>query len=590
MKLYQIARDFLSLLTPKERRELAGLAVLSCIAATLQALSIAAIVGFLGLALAPETIERSEILTALHTSLGAAGPTALIAAVGIAVGLLVIFVQAFVIFVQHSRETWAEFTTFEISQNLLQHYLSHEYTFFRDRHSAELQQMVLYETSQLSRGMIHPLLQLGSSVAVAIALVTLMIWVKPVETITIGSLLLLIFGIISLAFRGTAARLGRTRVSETERRFKLASEIFAGAKEIKLRGLEGRVKTQMAAPGAAVARAASLMATLHQLPRAIVESLVFGGGIATLGLLVATGFNLFAAIPTLALFALCGYRLLPAVHLIFQSVATLYYGRGVLDRVKAELFPALSSRNSTICMASSQPPITIERQLELRGVGYKYPHDRQFALKNIDLVIKKNSFIGIVGESGAGKSTLIDVILGLLPASEGEILVDGKAILGERLQRWRRSVGYVSQSPFLSEGTIAENIAFGADKIDMERVREAATAAALDKFIRRDLPDRYETRVGESGARLSGGQRQRIAIARALYNRPSLLLLDEATSALDRDTELRVMNAIHGLIGNRTIVFVSHRESSLKGCHTVVRLEAGQIINNASSQVLEKAH
>ena len=214
----------------------------------------------------------------------------------------------------------------------------------------------------------------------------------------------------------------------------------------------------------------------------------------------------------------------------------------------------------------------------IEDVTYRYPGADRTALIELSLDIEAGSAVGIVGSTGAGKSTLVDLILGLLEPEEGAITADGVALRGDALRRWRRSIGYVPQSIFLTDDTIAANIAFGQteDEIDMARVAEAARQAQLDEVVAA-LPGGLLTPIGERGARLSGGQRQRIGIARALYRRPPVLVLDEATSALDTLTERALMRTIGALAGERTVIMIAHRLSSVRHADRIFLLENGRL-------------
>lgn len=589
MDFLNLVRDFASLLDSEDRRRLFGLAVLSCAVAVLQALSIIVIVGFLGLALKPELIEDVEFLSAAGALLGLTNRRDIIVAVGVGAAFLAITAQAATISFHYLRATWAEFATLEISQKLLRNYLERDYPFFLTCHSADIQHLALNETMQLSRNVIKPLLELGAAVTVVIAMVSMMMLIKPIETAAISAFLLSIYGLIFVVLKGPIARLGDQRVKQTQRRYKLSAEILAGIKEIKLRGLEEKSLRETAGPGATVARAIGSLASFQPLPRAVVEALIFGFAIAAIAVIVVSGGSLDEHLPIFALFALGGYRLLPAVQAIYQSATLMTsFGQSVLDLITTELSQRQWRSTAAHHTTTQVQPIALNQQLEIRGLSYKYPTANQLTLQNINLVIKKNEFVGIIGKSGAGKSTFIDVFLGLLPPDEGEIILDGQTLSRRQIANLQRSIGYVAQSPFLIDGTIAENIAFGIDEPDLDRVREAAAEAAIDDFIQGDLPDGYETKVGQDGGRLSGGQRQRIAIARALYNRPNILLFDEATGALDGDTEVRVMESIHRLAGRRTILMVSHRLSCLTECDKVVTLDAGRLVKSGGLEYAAK--
>jgi HlyD family secretion protein len=227
-------------------------------------------------------------------------------------------------------------------------------------------------------------------------------------------------------------------------------------------------------------------------------------------------------------------------------------------------------------------------RFQLKRVEFTYPGSDSPVLQGINLSIEKFKTIALVGSSGSGKTTLVDIILGLLQPQKGQILIDDEVLTDELIPSWQKSIGYVSQNIFLSEGSIAKNIAFGVpdNLIDMQAVLKAAEIAQLDKMLD-DLPDKYETYIGEKGVRLSGGQRQRIGIARALYHNPSMLIMDEATSALDNVTEHAVMDAIHQLTGKITIILIAHRLSTIKNSDDIFFLDSGKILDSGTYESLQ---
>jgi ATP-binding cassette subfamily C protein len=234
----------------------------------------------------------------------------------------------------------------------------------------------------------------------------------------------------------------------------------------------------------------------------------------------------------------------------------------------------------------------LDDELALQGVSYTYPDAHKPAIKDLSLSIPARSMVGFVGKTGSGKTTAVDLILGLLRPQAGEVTIDGTPLRMDNLRRWQQTLGYVPQHIYLSDDTVARNIAFGVarDQIDMEAVREAARRAHIFNYIEQDLPNRWETVVGERGVKLSGGQRQRIGIARALYHEPSVLVFDEATSALDQSTEAGVMEAIYDLEGEQTILIISHRLSTVQRADNIFMLEDGRKVGEGSYDELLEEH
>tara|TARA_B100001113_G_scaffold328832_1_gene303287 strand:+ start:12 stop:758 length:747 start_codon:yes stop_codon:yes gene_type:complete len=233
----------------------------------------------------------------------------------------------------------------------------------------------------------------------------------------------------------------------------------------------------------------------------------------------------------------------------------------------------------------------IKKQISLENLSFSYSESNQLAIDEINISIPLSSKIGLVGYTGSGKTTLVDLILGLLKPKSGKILIDNKELNVRNIREWQNSIGYVPQQIFLTDQTIAENIAFGLSlkELDMKKVKKASKMAKIDQFIAKELNEGYLTKVGERGVRLSGGQRQRIGIARALYNNPRLLILDEATSALDNVTEKEVMNEITNEFNNMTMIIIAHRLNTVRMCDCIFLLNDGKVMNSGTYDELIKS-
>jgi ABC-type multidrug transport system fused ATPase/permease subunit len=301
--------------------------------------------------------------------------------------------------------------------------------------------------------------------------------------------------------------------------------------------------------------------------------------------LILRGEALEEAIPVLGLYAFAGYRLMPALQQIFGSYTRLKFGAAAVENVHRELTQAASGRRPKSAAprganGSRSAVLPLTERLELESITFTYPGAHRPALRDVTLTIEARTTVGIVGPTGSGKTTLVDVMLGLLRAQAGVIRVDGAPLTDASLRAWQNGLGYVPQHIYLSDDSIARNIAFGIPdaEIDHDAVERAARVANIHGFIAHELPEGYATVVGERGIRLSGGQRQRLGIARAVYHRPSVLVLDEATSALDYDTEAAVMEAIHHLAGETTIIMITHRLAiAPRSCDALYQVEDGVV-------------
>ncbi len=301
--------------------------------------------------------------------------------------------------------------------------------------------------------------------------------------------------------------------------------------------------------------------------------------IAIVAYILTQGPNgIIETIPVLGAIALGSQRLLPALQQMYNAWAGIISGQYSMQEVLV-----LLNRSDSPVQISSCNPANFSEEISVHGLSFKYLYNSPLILDDINFSVKKGEFIGFIGSTGSGKSTLLDVLMGLLNATSGFIRVDGVKITSENISDWQMLIAHVPQFVYLSDSTIAENIAFGVpiDEIDNKRVLEAAQNAQISDVIE-SWDEQYETKVGEDGARISGGQRQRIGIARALYKDAQIIVLDEATSALDNLTERDVMNAIEALSGKVTVFIVAHRLSTLSKCSKIIEIEKGHIVKESS--------
>ena len=279
---------------------------------------------------------------------------------------------------------------------------------------------------------------------------------------------------------------------------------------------------------------------------------------------------------------------MPALQQIYGAVTQLRFAGPALDALHQDL----TSLQAADARYSQIRPLPFTQSIRLEQVSYRYPNAPQSALKCIDLTIPSRSTVGFVGATGSGKTTAVDVILGLLEPQEGVLKIDGEPVTAATRRQWQRKIGYVPQHIYLTDESVAANIAFGvnASGIDQKAVERAAKIASLHEFVVNDLPQGYATAVGERGVRLSGGQRQRIGIARALYHNPQVLILDEATSALDNLTEKAVMEAVNNLGRDITIILIAHRLSTVRQCDQIYLLERGEVTAQGTFEELTQAN
>ena len=569
-KLYAVLPD-------RQRRQAMFLAGMMTAMALAETLSIVSIVPFVAVAANPEQLREGGWLGDLYRASGAPGEQQFLIFAGLAALAALILGNAIKAATAWTTHRFLEFTGHSLSLRLLEVYLARPYPFFLARHSAELSKGVLAEAQQVVNGIMQPILTLLSRGVLLAFIATTLLLADPFVAIGVVLLLGGAYAAIFASTRHFVGRIGQQRFIANEERFRIASEVFGGVKEIKLRRLESVYAERYAEPSIAFARTQSANQAVLQLPRYGLEVAAFGAILLIVIYLIATRDGFANAMPLIALYAFAGYRMMPTLQELFAAATQLRFNRPALDR----LFADISQDSSALPLPAA--PIPFDHEIRLEQVAYTYPTggDKP-VLHGIDLAIPRGARVGFIGPTGAGKSTVIDLILGLLTPTEGRVLIDGRALEdAASLRGWQTRIGYVPQHIFLADDTIAANIAFGETpgrEVDQSLVEKAARMAQLHDFIEDELPDGYATPVGERGVRLSGGQRQRLGLARALYRDPTVLVLDEATSALDVETEDAVMAAVEAIGPDYTIIMIAHRLSTVRNCDTLFRLEKGRLV------------
>lgn len=571
-------RKIFSLFDARERRNFWLLNILMTLVAIAEVGSVSAVLLLLNALSEPAELMQNAQLRTVGGWLGLSTQAQLqilLASIVTAIVVAGLVVKAFG---SYAVTRFAYMRTHSISTRLLGAYLRQPYAWFLERNSAEIGKNVLSEVDGVVSRVVYPLAKLVANVLLVICILGFLMLVDPLVTVLSAVLLGGSYAVIYLLLRGQMRQTGETMMKAYEDRFRVAQESTGGIKDVKLLALEDEYTSRYSRAARNSARATMRALVMGEMPRYALEAITFGTLLVlVLVLLVRNDGQIAAIIPTLGIFALSVMRLLPALQQIYNGMSSIRGATAIVDALAADYAsaPIESAANS----GAARPRLQLDRRLELRDIAFRYPQAQKPALDGLDLVVEGRTTIGFVGGTGAGKTTLVDLILGLLSPDAGQIVVDGTPVTPDNLRGWQKSLGYVPQTIYLTDDTIASNIAFGlpADRIDMAAVERAARAAALHDFVT-DLPEGYATRVGERGVRLSGGQRQRIGIARALYSMPSLLIMDEATSALDNITERVVMEAVQNLRNDTTIILIAHRLTTVKGCDRIYLLDKGKVV------------
>ena len=570
-KAYVLAR-------PYGRGRLAVVTATSLLQGVFQVLGVTSIFPFLALAADPSRLRHSDFGRRFLASLPAMDDSRLLLVAGIMAVVMLFASNGVNILAEYVRTRYAHNFGHWLRVGLLRKIASRPYGDFLQAHSAVLVKKVVGDVMQYTTGVLLPLLDSLARAATIILLVGTLFLVHP-QIALIASLGLGVFYFAVYRSFGKWRRQTSHILMIAQRGVYLeAQQLLGGIKTAKVHAAESSFIRRFTGHSAAQARLMARASMLSNCPRYLVEPLAFGGMVVAVMIYASRGQDLAAILPNLGVMALAGYRLLPAFQLLYGQLSNLSAQRHSLDEVYDEFLAverAMSADDDHPSeSAASITPLEWHRAITLDSVTFQYPGSPSPVIKDLSLVIPKNSSLGVIGSTGCGKSTLADLVLGLHHPTSGRILIDNTPLSPHNRRAWRLGIGYVPQDIFLIDDTIAANIAFGVEResIDHATLRSAAAAAQILTFIEGSLPQQFETVVGERGVRLSGGQRQRIGLARALYHSPDLLILDEATSALDTTTEDEVMRAIDALRGRLTIVIIAHRLSTIRKCDAVLEM------------------
>lgn len=586
-------RKLIGLLSPEEHRHAYLVLGMIFVMAFLDVVGIASIMPFMAMLASPEVIHTNSFLDAAYTTLGFTDPQKFLFFLGISVFVILVVSISFKAATNWAIAYFSAMRNYSVARRLVAGYLAQPYEWFLNRHSAELGKSVLSEVQVVVDKALMPMMRMIAQGTVIIAILSFLIAVDPLLAFIVGGVMGGVYGLIYLAFRGLLSRIGRDRLAANEARFTVVGEALGGIKEVKVGGLESRWLRRFDSAARRFARTQFVAHVVGLMPRFVLEIVAFGGMLLLLLFLMHRGDGLQAVLPIMAVYALAGYRLLPALQVFYRDLTLFKFSGPALLKIHEDF----SEHRRALAEESSQDdaaeapwtPETPRRSIMMDHVTYTYPNATRPALHDLSLTIPARTTVGFVGKTGSGKTTAVDIILGLLQPQTGGLKVDDLEITRENRQAWQRCVGYVPQTIFLTDDSITGNIAFGVPKkeVDREAIEQAARIANLHDFVTSELPSGYDTLVGERGVRLSGGQRQRIGIARALYHKPNVIVLDEATSALDNLTEQAVMDAVHNLGGTATVVLIAHRLSTVRECDYIYILDHGQLIGEGTFEELD---
>lgn len=470
------------------------------------------------------------------------------------------------IFIAWTCYKWTYGVGIELSARIFSKIINQPYLFHVQVNSSEIL-AGLTKVHLITLEVLNPLLQAISSLVIFLFIFSLMMYVDPAITVIASAGLVAIYVFISLVGKRKLIENSEIIATSEIHRIQLAQESLGAIRDILLDNTQKNYVDRYKAIKYRQNTAALINSTISTAPRYLVEGVVLSGFALVAYIYSMQYGGLVVILPALGVLAVGAQKLLPLIQQLYSSWTVLSGNRTALLEINE--FLSLKSDES-----ESSADLSFERSLKLKNASFAYSGREGFILKNINLEISCGTRVGFIGSTGSGKSTLIDLLMGLIAPSSGELLVDDITLSGKNINSWRGMIAHVSQTPFLVDGSIIQNIALGDHHASHNQVKDALRKAELFEFIE-SLPDGMHTRIGERGIKLSGGQRQRIAIARALYKKTKVLVLDEATSALDVDTENAIMDTVTKIGRQMTVLIIAHRTSTLSGCDILYGLENG---------------
>lgn len=563
-----------------KRQKLKGalLFLVIIIGAFVELVGVSAVLPFISVVLEPQQIVQNPYLGAVYRALGFGNMNEYIVFLG---GLIIVvyIVKNVYVYVMHSMQYRFTYENQrELSYRMMNCYMRQPYLFHINHNSAELSRNINEDTVSFFEAILAGL-QLASEGGVCLALLLFLLYRD--SFITAGMIALMgIFGFVFLkVFRRKLKAAGRRSREKQGSTRQAVLEALGGIKEIKVLNREQAFVENYNEEYKEYAESNRKFKVYSMIPKPVMETVAISGLLLIVCVKVALGADAVTFIPTITVFAVAAFRMLPSANRMAEYLSRIMFSKPAIDAIYHDLqeIDRLTENLKTI---EDTDEISFEKEIRVENISFHYPGTEKEVFSHASLVIPKNKSVAFIGPSGQGKTTLADIILGLLEPQEGAVLVDGKDIR-RGMHAWNRKLGYIPQSISLLDASIRDNILFGIEReeIDEGRLWEALREAQLKEFID-TLEDGLDTVIGEGGVRLSGGQRQRIGIARALYHNPQVLVLDEATSALDNDTEAAVMGAIDYLAGSKTLIIIAHRLSTIQNCDLVYTIEGGRIVSS----------
>jgi ATP-binding cassette subfamily B protein/ATP-binding cassette subfamily C protein len=566
--MLQSLRDILKKLNwLLDKRRKLYLAILFCMSILLSAIEtagVSVVMPFISAASNPGTID-SGWYKYFFDFFGFSEKNTFVISFGIAIIVFYAFRSLYNIFYSYSLNKFSLGTFRYFAARLFKTYLALPYKVYVQKNPSVFGQMISGEAKDLSNLLLNVLRILSESCTV-VFLYCFMIMVNWQITLVLTFILISIVLVVFATLIRFTKRLGERRYAANVKLSKILWQTFGNFKFIKLKGNEDKIYRVFADSAASLSHTSILSTTLGTIPKNVLENLGFSLLISVVCFILWRYNSAAMVIPVISMYALALYRMLPAINRILEHLNSIAYSQQSLHMIYDDLNLETDTEGSA--------PVAFAKSVRGKNLWFRYLKGDD-VIKDISLEIQTGEKIAFVGESGSGKTTLVDLLVGIYRPMRGQIYVDDVLIDQSNIRSWRAKIGYIPQGIYLFDGTVAENVAFGSE-YDEEKIIQALKKARIWDFL--ESKHGINTLVGEGGIQLSGGQKQRIGIARALYSDPEVLVLDEATSSLDDETESRIMDEIYDVSGNKTLIIIAHRLSTVQRCDRHIQVNNGMIV------------
>jgi ATP-binding cassette, subfamily B, bacterial PglK len=568
-------------LSKRRQKQFWLLLILMIVASLSEIVSIGAVLPFLGMLTAPEQVYQYPLMQPIIQILDLTDPSQLILPLTIFFIIAVLLAGVIRLMLLYVMTRLSFATGADLSIDIYRRTLYQEYAVHVSRNSSEVINSIITKTNTVINGIITPVLGFISSIILLIGIMGVLFAINIGVALATSVGFTLIYWLVTRYTKIQLKDNSQIIADQSTQMVKSLQEGLGGIRDVLIDGTQPFYCQLYRNSDLPLRRASGNNQFISGSPRYVMEAIgmTLIAGVAFMMTQQEDG--IVTVIPILGALALGAQRLLPALQQAYSAYSTIKGSNSSFE----DILNLLGQPLPEYADQALPKPILFQKEIKLTNLNFRYTKESPWVLKNINLSLKKGDRIGFIGVTGSGKSTLIDIVMGLLPLTDGKLIIDQQPINDQNRRAWQANIAHVPQNIYLSDGSIEENIAFGISKeqIDCQRVKKAAQQAQIAELIE-EWKDGYQTFVGERGVRLSGGQRQRIGIARALYKQANILIFDEATSALDNETEREVMEAIGDLDKEITVLIIAHRLTTLKECDLIVKLNKDYTIHVGSYQ------